>query len=603
MDDNDLELRDYLSILRRRWIWVLLPLSIVPLIAGYNSSRSDDVFRSTTSVILQTSAAQDATGQGNFSTSKLARDMENEINVANGDEVVNAVANALGFVPAVSVSNPDFADILQFTATADDPETAALAANTWAQTYVDTSRSRAQSSVDTAVDQLQSRLRALRLERQTLRTDLVALEDDELELTGQISAEQAILDQRIQVVLANDGVPALDDDVLASQTRISNLQAQLDQAALARQRLAGELEPELNVIDSQVASIARNIADLELSGELAASGTARINSFAAPSATPINAPIGRSIALGAVVGAILGGGLALLVENLDRRVKTPSDLEQASGTPVLAVIPTTDRADGEPALMTLRAPTSPVADGYHKLRSALQFVSQSRRLRSIVVTSANESEGKTASAANLAWAIAATGKKVVLIDADLRRPRLHKVYGAVLSPGLTDVLLSDLKIADAVATVQHEGNEMVVLAAGTMPPNPGDFLASPSFTSLLRQVVEGADMVVIDAPPVLPVADALTIAPHVDGVLLVSLAGSTTKDEVGTAARLVEQAGGTVLGTALIGADVSAVYGRSAYYGNNPKADKPPSLQVTSGSGINTNGSDAVKLFPVASEQ
>ncbi len=572
MTDDELELRDYLQILRRRWIWVLLPLLVVPALAAGNSLRSVDQYRSTATVILQSTAAEGAVGADIISTSKLRRELENEINVATGDEVDLVVEGTLGSLPSVDVSASEDADLLEFTATSTDPEEAALAANTWADAYVSVSQSRAQSSVTAAVAQLQDRLAELRVERQQLRSDVDALEDQEVALSSEIGAEQLLLDQQRQAdALAQEntfGTPtSVNPEIIATENRIASLQAQLNEVSLARQRLASELAPELNVLDSQVSTIAASIAELQLSGELASAGTARLNSAAAPAATPINSPLSRDLILGIVVGGILGAGLALLVENLDRRVKIAEDLERVTQLPNLGVIPEMPKGNGEPGLMTLSHPTSPVADGYHKVRTALQFSAMSRQLEILLVTSANQSEGKTSTAANLAWALAATGKRVLLIDADLRRPRVHKVYGAVLTPGMTDVLLSDLKLSDAVASVQHDGVELAVLAAGTMPPNPGDLLASPTFTAFLRDVRDEADMVIIDAPPVLPVADALTIAPYVDGVVLAAFAGTTEKEQIAAAGRLVDQAGGTALGTILVGGKESDAYSKSDYYG------------------------------------
>ncbi len=574
MTNDELELRDYLQILRRRWIWVLLPLLVVPALAAVNSLRTPDRFRSSATVILQTTAAQDAVGQDIISTSKLAREIENEINVATGDDVEASVLAALGYLPSVAVSSAEFADLLQFSAIADDPLEASTAANTWAEAYVSLSRSRAQASVTSAVSQLQDRLAELRVERQALRSDLDDLEDQAVAVTSEIGAEQVLLSQQRQAAEFIE-LGSVDPEAAATENRIAALEARLSEISTARQRLANDLAPELNVIDSQVATIAASIADLQLSGELASAGTARVNSAAAPSTAPINTPLSRNLVLGVVVGAILGAGLALLVENLDRRVKTSDDLASATGVSTLGIIPQATKNMGEPGLITLQTPMSPVADGYHKVRTALQFASMSRNLGMVLVTSANQSEGKTSSAANLAWALAATGRKVLLVDADLRRPRVHKVYGSLLSPGLTDVMMSDLDLSEAVAKVQHDGSELAVLSAGSKPPNPGDLLASPVFTGLLRELRDEAEVVVIDAPPVLPVADALAIAPHVDGVILAAFAGATEKEQVAAASRLIDQAGGTVLGSILVGASARDGYGKTYYYGE--RADEPSS--------------------------
>jgi non-specific protein-tyrosine kinase len=198
--------------------------------------------------------------------------------------------------------------------------------------------------------------------------------------------------------------------------------------------------------------------------------------------------------------------------------------------------------------VAVRSPRSAAAEAYRTLRINLQYSSLDRDLRTILVTSAAEGDGKTTVAANLGVALAESGKKVLLIDCDLRRPGLHGLFGLPLSPGLTGALLEDNSDPPVEATAVPG---LSVLPAGDPPPNPAEFVASARLARLLGRLRERFDLLVVDSPPVGLVADAAVLAPQADGVLLVVSAGRTRRDPARRARQQLDKVGAHLLGAVL----------------------------------------------------
>jgi capsular exopolysaccharide synthesis family protein len=218
----------------------------------------------------------------------------------------------------------------------------------------------------------------------------------------------------------------------------------------------------------------------------------------------------------------------------------------------------------ENSLITLKDPRSPIAEAYRTLRTNLEFSSLDQPLHSLVVTSAGPEEGKSTTLANLAVITAETGRKVILVDADLRRPRQHEIFGLPNTVGLTSMMVDEalLKQPPLQAT---EVPSLWVLTSGPQPPNPAELLASRRMSEVISLLTDQADMVMFDAPPVIAVTDAAVLAPRVDGVLLVISAGSTRRDYVRQAKALLEKVNARVIGAALTNVVFDSVIHR--YYG------------------------------------
>jgi receptor protein-tyrosine kinase len=266
-----------------------------------------------------------------------------------------------------------------------------------------------------------------------------------------------------------------------------------------------------------------------------------------------------NLVLGVVLGLAVGVVLALLLDALDRSIKTPHQAEFATGASVLGVTPRLGR--GKRALAV--DGTDPAAEAYRTLRTGVRFVDPDRPLRLIMVTSPSASEGKTTTAVNLAIALAQSGERTVLVDADLRRSNVAATLGLEGAVGVSSVVTRTADLKDALQS-WHDG--LIVLPAGPMPPNPSEILGSKAMSALLADLEAYADTVVIDAPPVLPVTDAVVLATQVDGVLMVVRGGKTQRVMATAARHRLDGVGAHVVGCVLNGAKSSTAAGYYATY-------------------------------------
>lgn len=201
-------------------------------------------------------------------------------------------------------------------------------------------------------------------------------------------------------------------------------------------------------------------------------------------------------------------------------------------------------------LITLSNPRSPISEAYRTLRTNLEFSSLDKAIRTMVVTSAAPEEGKSTTLANLAVTIAQAGKKVILVDCDLRRPSLHQIFDARSSVGFTDMMRDDALMVNPPLQETCVPN-LFLLTSGTIPPNPSELLASRRMSEVIAALQQRADMVLFDAPPVIAVTDAAVLASRVDAVLLVISAGKTKREHANKAKALLEKVNAHLIGTVL----------------------------------------------------
>lgn len=279
-----------------------------------------------------------------------------------------------------------------------------------------------------------------------------------------------------------------------------------------------------------------------------------------------------NILLGTMVGLALGLGLAVLRFVLDTRIHSLHDVEQVTNAPMLGGITYDSEASKRP-LIVHSDPRSPRAESFRTLRTNLQFLAVSdsaqQHAHTFVISSAGAGEGKSTTSANLSLALAETGSRVLLIDADLRMPAIAKYMGLEGGVGLTDILIGRVEVADVL---QRWGrNEMYVLPSGKIPPNPSELLGSQAMGELLDVVGEYFDYVIIDSPPILLVTDAAVVGKRTNGVLLVAASASTRKQSLAGAVNSLIAAGGRLRGIVMTmlptkGPD-SYAYGAYGAYG------------------------------------
>ena len=312
--------------------------------------------------------------------------------------------------------------------------------------------------------------------------------------------------------------------------------------------------------DAWVAALAERVAEID-GAPAGANGQVKglriePSSQAALPTAPVSPRTDLNLLLGLAAGFLLGLAYAVIRSQFDKRIRRADDIEREFTLPVLGSIPDSTVLRHEKGASTpiavseeSAAGASPTAESFRKLRTNLAFMDVDHPPQVIVMTSPQQSDGKSTLAANLAAAIAATGQKITLIDGDLRRPTIAQAFGLVEGVGVTDVLVGRLSAQEAIQT-HAEFPALRVMAAGSRPPNPSELRGSQAMRTLLQELARDG-MVIVDAPPLLPVTDAAVISRSADGALVTVSTGRTDRDELRAALSHLEQANGKVLGIIL----------------------------------------------------
>jgi succinoglycan biosynthesis transport protein ExoP len=304
---------------------------------------------------------------------------------------------------------------------------------------------------------------------------------------------------------------------------------------------------------------------------------------ASTEAPKVSPKTSRNVVLGFVVGLVVGIGLAFLIEALDTRIRSAEELEDRLGMRLIGRVPALPKTTGPGHQPMLTEPMSPNAEAYRILRTNLDFLTLDQPCRSILITSALEQEGKTTTAANLAVACAQAGKRVALVDLDLRKPRVHALLDVPFNPGLADVLRGVVPLDEALTAVSVEPSgggdggsdlgmaqgSLEVLTSGSVPPNPGDLASSGRLSTLLAEISEKVDLVVIDSPPMLHVGDAASLSSNVDAVVIVARMQRLRRANVSEIHRMLGTMRVLKLGFVLTGVERGEAYGYGGYgYGS-----------------------------------
>jgi polysaccharide biosynthesis transport protein len=413
--------------------------------------------------------------------------------------------------------------------------------------------------------------------------------EDVRELLEQVRVE-AVGDTRVVRIVATDEEPAravaiadgFADAYLEyrrdeAMTGLVAARTNLDERATTLRAQIDELdeadevdEVQRDALLAQLASVVAQSAELgDLSGTV--SGGGAVLSPAEVPDSPVSPRPVRTGALAIVLGLLLGVGLAFLRDHVDDVIRDEDDFKRATaGRPVLGRIPTWNDPEGCDRLATVLDPASLASESYRELSAGVRFLllAHGRREeppadgekatkpkgRAILMASATAGDGKSSTAANLAVAAARVGLRTLLVDADLRRPTVAKRFGLGRTTGLSDLLLRGDDLKDHVVSVGIDN--LRVLPAGTIPPNPNELLASPAMRLLEEEILRRVDLVIYDSPAVLAVPDALELGRHVDVAIVVGRAGATGRRHLAAAMERLEQVGTDVAGSVLNGVDL-----------------------------------------------
>jgi len=360
------------------------------------------------------------------------------------------------------------------------------------------------------------------------------------------------------------------DEVLASRDRVRA------QVTALEQQVNTVPAPQNAVIASQLTALRAQLAQLEQ--QAAQMSEPEVIEPADLPSSPISPQPLRTGAIALAGGLLLGILVAGVGELLDDSVKSKADFQRTvPGVRVLGLIPAVAqwRSKDEAYTVSLADPQSPASEAFRTLRTGLLHLRDRVPFRSLQVTSASASEGKTTTAVNLAVAFAAAGQRVVLVGCDLRRPRVHEFFDLSNDIGFTSVLLGKVPLSRALQEVTPQPR-LYVLGSGPLPPNPSELLASRRTNEVLRSLAADADLVIIDSPPLLPVADALVLSEAMDATLLVSVVCSSARSEVRRAVELLRGVDAPLLGAVLNGVSPQESYGEAyvPYRNSMPSAGR-----------------------------
>ena len=539
-----MEFKRYISPLIKWW-WLILASTTVAVLASiYAVSQQLPVYQARTTLMLgQAINNPNPTGNEFYLGQQLA---QTYADLAKRDPVKDATMEALGldWLPSYTVNVVPSTMLIELTLNDTSPERAMVITNELTKQII-----------------LRSPTSAQELEDQE-RQEFIKSQLDDLEI--QIKATKTEIETK-QAELA----------VLFSSRQIADVQAQI-----------GALQAKQTTLQNNYASFLTN------------SQQGAINSLSIfePATLPVQ-PVGphqtTTVATAAVFGFILGAAAAYLLEFLDDTIKTPEDVSNLTDLPTLAGIAVYEvKGEDKYEVVTQTKPRSPISEAFRTLRTAILFANVDRSTCSILVTSANPSEGKSSTVANLGVVMAQAGHRVLIVDADLRRPVQHIIFNLSSNNyGLTNLLvkmLIDEGLEDPAQDTHvllegaiHETTQsaLYLLTSGSLPPNPAELVGSAKMQSLLEMLSELFDYIIIDSPPTLAVTDPVVLSTRADSLLLVSHAGSIRKNQLEAAVEQLREVKANMIGVVLnrVSAKTSGYfyynYYSTSYYQNDEIGD------------------------------
>ncbi len=436
------------------------------------------------------------------------------------------------------------------------------------------------------------------IEVRTLEMELAARylpEHPKLKLLAeQKSALEKDLQREVQALLTSlDRQKASNESTLAGLRSVVNeerqKEARLNNLALDYNRIKRERDTDEKLFDM----VASRLKEADLTGAQPFNNVRFLDRARVPS-SPFKPNLTEALLGALVIGLVIGISIALLIEVSDTTVKNQQDIENLVDVPFLGMLPlieidgegkSSDRAvlmerTRQRDLFLLKNPRSAVAECARFIRTNLMFMSPDRPLRTLVVTSPAPQEGKSTTAVTTAITMAQAGSRTLIVDADMRKPRLHRVFQLDSDVGLSAVLLGDATIDQAIQ--RTEITNLDVLVCGTIPPNPSEILLSARFRELVGELASRYDRVIFDTPPIGPVTDPAILGTLVDGVVLVTKCGKTTRVSVRHSMRALRDANVRVFGVILndvdvkskrfIGAGSGYYRGYGGYYGDDQES-------------------------------
>lgn len=582
-----MEIKHYLIILRR-WAWLLVLGLILGTISGYVISQyQTPIYSSSTKMLVVRASQSQNSDLAILSSQELGQTF---IQLMKTSQILDPASEKLGYGVSggqISANLIPGTQLISLKVEDTSPERAAAIANTLVSVLIEQNDNLQSSrykeneeSLIAQVDQVQDQITGLQVEIDNMTTANV--QEQIIEVEAKISgleSEIAQIEYRINFI-QNQSVNfnVIPPDLTA---RLSQLTSTLElyQNIYSNLIILGKptetgtsdrltyLQQTHDLYQQIYIQLLGDLEEVRLAHLQNTPNIVQIEAAVVPNSPVRPIPIQYTM-LGGTLGLLLAFGIAFVVEYMDDTLRSAVDVEQILGIPVLGYIADMKNTDANRKVYVTAYPRSPVAEAFRTMRSTIEF-SMEQPPKTILVTSSRISEGKTTIASNLAAIFAQSGKRVILVDADLRRPSVHSTYNIPNRLGLTTLLRSSLEPEKVWKEYGIGNQKMHIITSGYLPPNPAELLGSDQMLKVMAELRKRADIIIFDSPPIL-VADSQILASLMDGVILVLRPGKSPKDEAKSTLTQLTRSGAIVLGVTFNRLPKSGRQGYGYGYGYGP---------------------------------
>jgi len=518
-----MEIKHYLSLVWR-WAWlIILGAAIAASITYFYNDRQTPIYQASSTYIIDRAPGS---GNGNDYAQTLVEQTltQSYVRIVNTRPVRIETIDRLGLDMTegqmrgkISISAVPETQLITIRVQDTIPERAAEIANTVGFVFIEQNEERESSRYAEPISNWETRLVEIGDEIEALEIQRNEMGDEETASSEELAA-----------------ISRLETSIKEAQIRYTDAFNQLNALRVA------QAQDTSNLIVIEEAQVPNRCC-------------------------PISPKTKTNTLLAAAVGALLAVGLIFLLDYLDDTVKSPQEIQEDTNLSTLGTITLIKGENPADRLITAQSPRDPISEAYRVLRTNLNFSSVDGEMNTLLITSSSPGEGKSTTAANLAVVIAQTGKRVILVDADLRRPIQHKIFKASNNQGLTTAILdSNTPVTYHLQKTKYP--ELLIMTSGPIPPNPAELLNSQRMIQVMKEFHQEADVVIFDTPPILTVADATILAPRTDGTLVVVESSGTRRSALVQAIERLENTNAHIFGTVINKLNPSRLRGYGYYY-------------------------------------
>ena len=604
--EQEIDLREYVRVLyERRWLIISFTV-ILCTVALIHSFMMKPVYEASTRILIQTEAPKVVNMQEVSPGAYTGREYyQTQYKILKSRVIAEKVNKELGgYVPfnewkgrksEKDITDRDRVDALLGRLNVNpvpstqlvsigvediDPELSAKITNLWAENYIsyildtkfDASRYASgwlQDKIKEAKNKLEDS--EYKIQQYRKKHGLLTDTDDADELMDQLLGKKAELE--IELSEKKEYYKVKHPEIIGLNSEIRSINEKI-KSEREQDLETGEKSIEYNMLKREVStnrdiykSLLTRVGETEVTGELKTTNVSIVDKAIVPR-SPVRPKKKLNLVIAFLIGVLGGSGAAFLIENLDQSIRTPEDIKKHLRLPVLASIAVPhDEEDKavQSEFMSSERPRSTITESYRSLRTSILFTAVEHKRKTILLTSSGPQEGKTTTAINMAIIMAQAGEKTILLDADLRQPKIEKNFNIGSEHGMTEALAGTESIGSVIR--KTDKNNLNIITCGSIPPNPSELLGSKKMDELLKELEARYDRIVIDSPPVLAVTDAVVLSGKVDGVIIVVRANETNRNAVLKSKEILETVKTeNLIGVVLNMVDTSRTGGHYYYY-------------------------------------